>query len=49
MDEAITIKVSNSHDFFFAQFLGILSHEITEKEKLSTLESSAKSLEDKEL
>ena len=49
IDEAITIQVLNSLDSSFAQFLGILSHEAREKEKLPTLESLAKSLEDEEL
>ncbi len=49
MDEAVTIQVLNSLDFFFAKFLGILSNEAREKEKLPTLESLAKSLEDEEL
>ena len=49
MDEAITIQVLNSVNSFLAQFYGILSHEAREKEKLSTLESLAKSLEDEEL
>ena len=49
MDEAITIQVLNSLDSSFEQFLGILSHEAREKEKLPTLESLAKSLEDEEL
>lgn len=39
----------NSLDFFFKQFLGILSHKAREKEKLPIFESLAKSLEDKEL
>ena len=49
IDEAITIQVLNCLDFFFAHFLGILSHEAREKKKLPTLESLAKSLENKEL
>ena len=49
MDEAITIQVLNSLDSSFAQFLGILSHEAREKDKLPTFENLAKSLEDKEL
>ena len=49
MDEAITIQVLNSLDSSFAQFLGILSHEAREKDKLPTLENLAKSLEDEEL
>ena len=49
MDEAITIQVLNSLDFFFAQFLGILSQEARKKEKLPTLESFAKSLKNEEL
>ena len=49
MNKAITIQVLNSLDSSFAQFLGILSHEAREKEKLPTLESLAKSLEDEEL
>ncbi len=49
MDEAITIEVLNSLDFFFAQFLGILSRKAREKEKLLILEGLAKSLEDQEL
>ncbi len=49
MDEAITIQVLNSLDSSFTQFLGILSHEAREKDKLLTLENLAKSLEDEEL
>lgn len=49
MDEAITIQVLNSLDSSFAQFLGILSHEAREKDKLPTLENLVKSLEDEEL
>ena len=49
MDKAIFIQVLNSLDSSFAQFLGILSHEAREKEKLTTLESLAKFLESKEL
>ena len=49
MNEAITIQVLNSLDSSFAKFLGILSHETREKNKLSTLENLVKSLEDKEL
>ena len=49
MDEAITIQVLNSFDSFFAQFFGILSHKARQKQKLPTLESLAKSLEDEEL
>ena len=49
IDEAITIQVLNSLDFSFAKFLGILSHEAREKEKLFTLESLTKSLENEEL
>ncbi len=49
MDEAITIQVLNSLNSFFTQFLGILSHDAREKDKLPTLENLAKSLEDKEL
>ncbi len=49
MDEAITIQVLNFLESFFTKFLGILSHKAREKEKLSTLESLAKLLEDKEL
>ncbi len=49
MDEAITIQILNSLDSSFTQFLGILSHEAREKDKLLILENLAKSLEDKEL
>ena len=49
MDEAITIQVFNFLDSSFTQFLGILSHEAREKDKLPTLKNSAKSLEDEEL
>ena len=49
MDDAITIQVLKSLDSSFTQFLGILSHEAREKDKLPTLENLAKSLEDKEL
>ena len=47
IDKAITIQVLNSLNSFFAQLLGILSHEAREKDKLSTLKNLAKSLEDK--
>ncbi len=49
MDEAITIQNLNSLNYFFAKFPGILSHEARQKDKLLTLESLAKSLEDEEL
>ena len=49
MDEAIIIHILNSLNCFFAQFLDILSHKARKKEKLPTLESLAKSLEEKEL
>ncbi len=49
MDEVITIRVPNSFDSFFTQFLGILSHEVREKKKLPKLETFAKSLEDEKL
>ncbi len=49
IDEAITIQVLNSFDSSFTKFLGILSHETREKDKLPTLENLAKSLEGKEL
>ncbi len=49
MDKAITIKVLNSLNTFFSQFLDILSHEARDKEKLPTLETLAKSLEDEKL
>ena len=49
MDKAITIQVLNSLDSSFTQFLGILSHEAREKDKLPTLKNLAKFLEDKEL
>lgn len=49
MDKAITMQVLKSLDLSFTQFLGILSYEAREKEKLLTLENLAKSLEDKEL
>ena len=49
IDEAILIQVLNSLDSSFAQFIGILSQKARTKEKLPTLESFAKSLEDKEL
>lgn len=49
IDEAIIIQILNFLDSSFVQFLGILSHEAREKEKLPILKSLAKSLEDKEL
>ena len=49
IDETITIQVLNSLDFFFTQFLGILSHIAKEKEKLFTLKNLAKFLENKKL
>ncbi len=49
MHEAIKIQLLNFFDFSFVQFLGILSHEAREKEKLPTLESLAKLLVDEEL
>ncbi len=49
MDEAITIQVLNSLDSSFTQFLGILSHDAREEDKLPTLENLAKSLEEEEL
>lgn len=49
MDETIMIQVLNSLNFSFAQFLGILSHEAREKDKLLTFESPAKSFKDEEL
>ena len=49
IDEAITIQVLYSFDSSFVQFLGILSYEVREKEKLLTLKNLTKFLEDKEL
>lgn len=49
MDEANKIQVLNSFNFSFAQFLRILSHNTREKEKLFSLKSWAKSLENKKL
>lgn len=49
MNEAITIQVFNFLDSFFAQFLGILSHEARKKDKLTILKSSAKLVKDKQL
>ncbi len=45
----MTIKVLNSFNSSFAQFLDILSHEGREKDKLTTFENLAKFLEEKEL
>lgn len=47
MDEAITIQVLSSLDYFFTQFLGILSRKARKKAVLPTLENLAKFLEDK--
>lgn len=49
IDEEITIQVFNSLDLTFTQFFGISSREARHKTKPPTLESLAKSLEDKEL
>lgn len=49
MNKVITILVFNFFHLFFVQFFGILSHEAREKEKLATLESFAKFLENKKL
>ena len=49
IDKAITIQVLNSLDSSFTQFLSILSYKAREKEKLLSLKSFAKSLEDKQL
>ena len=48
IDEAITIQVPYSLNSFFPQFLDIFSHKVREKDKLPTLESLAKSLDDEE-
>ncbi len=42
MDEAITMQVLSSLKFFFAKFIGILSHKVREKEKLCIPENLAK-------
>ncbi len=49
MDEGITIRIWNPLDSSFTQFLGILSHEARDKDKLITLENLAKSLENEGL
>lgn len=49
MDQAITIQVLNSFDYFLAYFFGILSYKARKIEDLLTLESLAESLEDEEL
>lgn len=49
MDVYITISVLNSLDYFFAQFLGITSHETWEKRELFTPKSLSKSWEKKKL
>lgn len=49
IDQAITIQVFNSLNFFFVQFLDSLSYKTREKDKLLTLKNLAKFLEDKKL
>ncbi len=49
IDQVITIQVLNSLNSFSAGLLSILSHKAREKEKLPTLESLVKPLEDEEL
>ena len=41
MDEGITIQIRKPLDSSFTQFLGILSHEARDKDKLITLENLA--------
>lgn len=49
INKIIIIYVSNSFHFFFVQFLDILSHKASKKEKLSTFKNLAKFLKDKKL
>lgn len=49
IDEAIMIWVPKFFEFFFAQFLGILSHKVRENDKLPILKNLAKFLKDDKL
>ncbi len=49
IDETITIQVMNSLDYFFAQFVVVLSHKAKKNEKLLKLQILPISVEDEEL
>lgn len=49
MDEAIIIYTLNSLDDHFKPYLAILSHDAREKDKIPTLDTLSKALEDEEL